>query len=367
MGRANDAHSRRSRWRTEEPEGFVIPLNSRRLLLDILLVLLLAGCLLVLRPFIVPIVWAVILAYVTWPLHRRIQSTLGQFNTAAAVLSTLLVICAVVVPVLWLGVLVQAEALDGYRNLVAYFAAGPHRLPPAIGNLPWVGARAQQGLDQLTANPGSFERALADWMQSQMGSAPGMLLEVGRTLGQAAATVFTLFFCYRDGADGMRQARVVIWRHFNHRFDSYIRVAANMTRSMLYGSVVSAAAQGLIAGLGFWIVGVRAPVLLGVLTALLSAIPVVGTAAVWVPISAWLLLTGNIWQGVVLLVWGTVLVHPTDNILRPLLISSVAHVPFLLVMFGALGGLSSFGLVGVFIGPALLTVGLAIWREWASA
>jgi predicted PurR-regulated permease PerM len=78
-------------------------------------------------------------------------------------------------------------------------------------------------------------------------------------------------------------------------------------------------------------------------------------------------LTGKIWQGVLLLAWGAVLVHPTDNVLRPLLISSRAHVPFLLVMFGALGGLSSFGLVGVFIGPALLTVGLAIWREWASA
>jgi predicted PurR-regulated permease PerM len=349
------------------PEIPIKPHSSRRLLLDILLVLLLAGCLLVLRPFIVPIAWAVILAYVTWPLHRRVHAALGPFNTAAAFVSTMVVICAVVMPVLWLGILVQAEALDGYRNLAAYFAAGPHLLPAAIRNLPWVGARAQETLDQLTANPGSFERALAGWMQRLIGSAPGMLLEVGRTLGQALATVFTLFFCYRDGAGAMRQARAVIWRHFNHRLDAYFRVAANMTRTVLYGSVVSAAAQGLIAGLGFWIVGVRAPVLLGVLTALLSAIPVVGTASVWVPIGVWLLLTGSIWQGVVLLVWGTVLVHPTDNILRPLLISSVAHVPFLLVMFGALGGLSSFGLVGVFIGPALLTVGLAIWREWASA
>jgi predicted PurR-regulated permease PerM len=79
------------------------------------------------------------------------------------------------------------------------------------------------------------------------------------------------------------------------------------------------------------------------------------------------LLSGSIWQGVVLLLWGTLLVHPTDNVVRPLLISSVAHVPFMLVMLGALGGLASFGLVGIFIGPALLTVGLAIWREWASA
>jgi predicted PurR-regulated permease PerM len=347
-------------------EGRIKTLNSRRLLLDILLALLAVGCALVLAPFIVPIVWAVLLAYVTWPLHRRVHAACGRFAASAAVVSTLLVICAVVVPVLWLAVLVEAEALDGYRHVVAWFAAGPHQVPAAIRNLPWVGAQAQELLDQLTADPGSFERAFAGWMQGLMGKAPGMLLEAGRMLGSALVTVFTLFFCYRDGESAVRQVRAVVRRHFRDRLDAYLRTAGTMMCTVLYGSVVSAAAQGLIAGLGFWIVGVRAPVLLGTLTAFLSAIPVVGTASVWVPIGAWLLLSGSIWQGVVLLLWGTLLVHPTDNILRPLLISNVAHVPFLLVMLGALGGLASFGLVGIFIGPALLTVGLAIWREWAS-
>jgi predicted PurR-regulated permease PerM len=348
-------------------EESVSPHSSRRLLLDLLLALLLVGCAFVLRPFIVPIAWAVLLAYVTWPLHQRICAALGRFATAAALASTLVVICAVVVPVLWLALLVQAEALEAYRSLVAYFSAGPHLLPSAIRELPWIGTRAQAGLDQLTADPGSFERAFAGWLQRWMVSAPGMLLGIGRTIGEALASVVTLFFCYRDGAGAVRQVRTVVWRHFHDRLDSYFRVAGTMMRTVLYGSVVSATAQGLIAGLGFWIVGVSGPVLLGILTAVLSAIPMVGTASVWVPIAAWLLLTGKIWQGVLLLAWGAVLVHPTDNVLRPLLISSRAHVPFLLVMFGALGGLSSFGLVGVFIGPALLTVGLAIWREWASA
>jgi predicted PurR-regulated permease PerM len=345
----------------------VYPLKSRRLLLDILLVLLLAGCLLVLWPFVVPIVWAAFLAYVTWPLHRRIHAAFGRFAASAALMSTLLVICAVVVPVLWLVVLVEAEALEAYRGLVAYFAAGPRLLPAGIRNLPWVGAQAQDILDQLTANPGSFERAFASWMQRLAGSTPGMLLEVGRTFGQVLTAVVTLFFCYRDGESAVRQVRAVVRRHFRTRLDGYFRSAGAMMRTVLYGSVISAAAQGLIAGLGFWIVGIGAPVLLGALTGVLSAIPVVGTASVWVPLAAWLLLTGKVWQGVVLLLWGTLLVHPTDNVVRPLLISSVAHVPLLLVMLGALGGLSSFGLVGLFIGPALLTVGLAIWREWASA
>ena len=220
-------------------------------------------------------------------------------------------------------------------------------------------------MDQLAADPEALGRSVTGWLQRRMLHSGGVLADIGRNLGKALATIFTLFFCYRDGDSILRQAQTVIWRHFGNRLDRYFLAAGIMTRTVLYGFSITALVQGLIAGIGFWIVGVRAPVLLGVLTGLMSAIPVFGTATVWGPVGAWLLVTGEIWQGALLLAWGTLLVNPTDNILRPLLISSAAHVPFLLVMFGALGGLGSFGLVGVFIGPALLTVGLAVWREWA--
>jgi len=103
---------------------------------------------------------------------------------------------------------------------------------------------------------------------------------------------------------------------------------------------------------------------LGALTGLLSVVPVLGTAFVWGPIGIELLIAGHVWKGVILLAWGTLLVHPTDNVLRPLLISSAARVPFLLVMLGALGGLAAFGLVGVFVGPVLLGIAVAIWHDW---
>jgi predicted PurR-regulated permease PerM len=120
----------------------------------------------------------------------------------------------------------------------------------------------------------------------------------------------------------------------------------------------------LMAGIGYRVVGLENPVLLGVLTGVLSVVPAIGTAIVWVPMSVWLLVTGSVWKGIVLLVWGFLLVHPVDNVLRPLLISNVTRVPFLLTMFGAVGGLAIFGLVGVFVGPVLLGVAMAIWREW---
>jgi predicted PurR-regulated permease PerM len=109
---------------------------------------------------------------------------------------------------------------------------------------------------------------------------------------------------------------------------------------------------------------VRAPVLLGALTAVVSLAPLVGTSLVWGPICIWLLMSDHPWPALALLAWGVILVHPIDNVIRPLVISNVTHIPFLLVMFGVLGGLAAFGLIGLFLGPVILALGYAVWQEW---
>ncbi len=137
-----------------------------------------------------------------------------------------------------------------------------------------------------------------------------------------------------------------------------------MTRAVIYGFLVTAFAQGLVAGIGYQLFGLQSPALLGTLTGVLSLVPLFGTALVWAPAGIRLLLTGHVGQGIALLAWGTLLVHPIDNLLRPLLISAATHVPFILIIFGALGGMAAFGLVGAFVGPVLLGIALTIWREW---
>jgi predicted PurR-regulated permease PerM len=179
-------------------------------------------------------------------------------------------------------------------------------------------------------------------------------------------TLFTLFFFYRDGDTIVRQLARVAKRFFDPRLDRYLDAAGVMTRVVVYGLLITAVAQGVIAGLGYWIFGLEAPAVLGALTGLLSLAPILGTAFVWAPIGVGLVLAGHLWKGLMLLVWGCLLVHPVDNVLRPLFISSVARVPFLVVMFGALGGLAAFGLLGVFVGPVLLGVADAIWCEWVT-
>ncbi len=338
----------------------------RRALFGLVLGALGLLCLLVLRPFISPILWAAILAYVTWPLYCRLRIPFRKFNTTAASLMTLLAVAVVIAPLLWLLVLIQHELVDAYRNLTTYLSQGPHTLPAAVRDIPWFGAWLQDGLNRYTSDPAALGREITDGLRGWRGPLGALLGGVGRNFGKLFVALLTLFFFYRDGDLLVRQIQRVGRRFFDDRLDRSVRAAGVMTRAVVYGLLITALAQGVIAGIGYWIFGLEAPALLGALTGLLSTAPLLGTAFVWAPLGVALVLAGHTWNGVLLLAWGTLLVHPVDNVLRPLLISSVTRVPFLLVMFGALGGLAAFGLVGVFVGPVLLGVASAIWHEWAA-
>ncbi|WP_141672274.1 AI-2E family transporter, partial [Acidithiobacillus ferrivorans] len=119
----------------------------------------------------------------------------------------------------------------------------------------------------------------------------------------------------------------------------------------------------VLAGVGYAVAGLPAPVLLAIVTLLFSFIPI-GTPLVWGAASIWLLFQGDIWAGVGLALWGALVVSWIDNLIRPLVISNAVRIPFLLVLFGVLGGILAFGFLGVFLGPVLLAVLLAIWDEW---
>jgi predicted PurR-regulated permease PerM len=337
---------------------------ARRILLASLLLGLVLLCVLILTPFLKPIVWAAILAYASWPLYRRLRRLMHGMQTLSALLMTLLLGCAVIVPVLWIMVLVQHELIGAYQGLTKYLAEGPHTLPVSLARTPWLGEQLQELMDRYAADPTEVTQQLSAWTLSWAKNIGGVLSSVGRNVAILTLTLLTLFFFFRDGYTIVRQADHVIKRFFADRIDSYILTAGKMTRAVVYGLLITGLLQGVIAAIGYWIVGLSAPVLLGFLTGMLSIVPIVGTAIVWIPAGVWLLSTGHVWQGIVILVWGAVLVYPADNVLRPILISSAVRVPFLLVMFGALGGLDAFGLVGLFLGPVILATGLAIWREW---
>jgi len=186
---------------------------------------------------------------------------------------------------------------------------------------------------------------------------------VGKNIVKLGISLFTLFFAYLHGLSLLAQARTVLKGLLRERTDGYVNAVGNTTRAVVYGIVLTALVQALVAGLGYWVAGLPAPVTLMAVTALVALIPF-GTPLVWGAASMWLLFTGQITAGIGLLLWGVLVVSWVDNIVRPIMLSRGSDIPFILALFGVLGGLAAFGLVGLFLGPVILAVALAVWREW---
>jgi predicted PurR-regulated permease PerM len=316
----------------------------------------------VLRPFVVPLIWGGILAYVSWPLQQRIVRALRGRNGLASLLTTLLVTLAIVVPLIWLILMVRVEAVAAYGKVQTFLASQP-TLPQALRDLPWVGAWAQDLLQQLSADPTAIREQLLLTMEQSSVEVSKLIGGVGRNVAKLFFAVLSMFFLLRDGPRLMREARAVLEGILGPRVHDYLDAVGATTQAVVYALILGAIAQGAVAGIGYWIFGVEAPALMGALTVLIALIPF-GAPFVWGSLSLWILVNGNVWGGVGLLLWGVLLVSWMDNIVRPLVISNATRMPFLLVVFGVLGGVLAFGLVGLFIGPVLLAVSLAIWREW---
>ena len=341
---------------------FFSPL-SRRIILGIALGSLLLLGVMVLRPFIIPVVWAMILAYVTWPLYRRLRSLLGGNANLSALLMTAALSAAFVLPLLWMIGLLRDDLAVAYRAISAYLNQGPQPLPETITQIPWLGNWLQDLMNRWGENPDLLQQQLGQWLRQSFDELGVVVGGVGRNVFKFGFAILTVFFLYRDGEVVLAQSRRVLRQFLGERGGAYLQAVAVTLKAVVYGLVLTALAQGFLAGLGYWVAGVKAAVLLGALTALVALIPF-GTPLVWGTVGVSLLLEDQLWAGIGLLIWGAVVVSWVDNLIRPLVISSATRIPFLLVLFGVLGGITAFGLVGLFIGPAILAVLMAVWREW---
>jgi hypothetical protein len=179
------------------------------------------------------------------------------------------------------------------------------------------------------------------------------------------AALLTAFFLFRDGDRLLEQLRSILRGLFGDRVQAYFTAVGETTRAVVCGLLLAALAQGLTAGLGYWAAGVRAPAFWGAATVVVALIPF-GAPLVWASIGVWLLLQGDLGAGIGLLLWGALAVSAIDNLVRIVVISSVTEIPIMLVLFGGLGGIAYFGLIGLLVGPLILAILYALWREWAA-
>ena len=316
----------------------------------------------VVRPFVVPLIWGAILAYVAWPLHQRVVRWFHGRIGVASLATTSLVTLILVVPLVWMVLLLRVEAIAAHAHVQTFLASKPV-LPPLLRDLPGVGASAQELLDRLAADPTAMRQQFMLLMEQSSLEMTRLIGGVGRNVAKLFFAVLSMFFLLRDGPRLLREATAILEGILGPTIRDYLDAVGSTTQAVVYALMLGALAQGTVAGVGYWIFGVQAPVLLAAVTAVIALVPF-GAPMIWGSLSIWLLVTGHIWQGAGLLLWGLLLVSWVDNIIRPLVISSATRMPFLLVVFGVLGGVLAFGLVGLFIGPVLLAVSLALWREW---
>jgi predicted PurR-regulated permease PerM len=320
---------------------------------------LLAATLLLLRPFVVPAVWAAIAAYASWPLYERARRWTGR-PTLVAVTFTLLFVVGVALPIGWILLALGTEATHTAAWIQDWVAQGAP-LPAWVESRPWLADR----IAELRQSPLFGPTAAGEWMARYGSVVSSQLVSltsgVARNVFDFAITVALLFVLYLDGEKVGAHARRVVPLLVGSGDLQLVDTVGGIVRAVVFGMLGTALAQGILAGIGFGVFGVPSPVFLGFATAVASLIPA-GPALVWIGASVWLWLQGSIASAIGMALWGALLVSTIDNFLRPILISGPTRIPFVLVFFGVLGGLASLGLLGMFVGPVLLAVafGLAV-------
>lgn len=338
---------------------------TQRLLAATLLVILVGLCFTVVQFFIVSALWAAIIAYITFPLYNFFHTKVKLSSGTSAGIMTVSISLLIGIPLIMGLFILQQEALELYETLIHRLKMGYVDVPDAIKNLPVIGQQIQDNLWKINKNPEGSMLAFKAWIQSHLYYGKVALDVFFSNMAKLGMALMTLFFFYRDGVNLITQVRQALRNVVGNRIDSYIDSVGATTYAVVYGIGLTALAQSILAGIGYAVAGAPSPLLLMMFTFVIAFIPF-GTPLAWGGVVIWLLTQGHTTEGIGLAMWGMFVVSWVDNVIRPIVISGATKIPFLIIFIGVLGGLTAFGFVGLFIGPVVLAIGLAVWREWIS-
>ncbi|CAG8871001.1 Putative transport protein YdiK [Pseudomonas fluorescens] len=338
--------------------------NNDRLLVQIMLLALLGAGLWVMAPFISALLWGAILAFASWPLMRVLTRALGGREGLAAGLLTGLWFLLVALPLVWLGFNLADHVRDATAFVRDVQVDGFPDAPEWLGGIPLVGGRLVGIWDTLDQQGSAFLASIkpyfgqvGNWLLARSAQIGGGMLELTLSL------VFVFFF-YRDGPRLAAFVLRLLQRLIGDRAGYYLDLVAGTVQRVVNGVIGTAAAQAVLALIGFLIAGVPGALVLGIVTFMLSLIPM-GPPLAWVPATAWLVWKGDYGMAVFLGIWGTFIISGVDNVLKPYLISRGGNLPLVIVLLGVFGGLLAFGFIGLFIGPTLLAVAYSLLLDWS--
>lgn len=317
-------------------------------------------------PFYGGILWAIVAAIVFAPVNRSLVATLHGHKNTAAGLTLITIIAIVIVPAFVIGSLLVEEAIGTYQSIEKQqIDLGEtlqnlrSSLPPQV--LAAVDEYALTDIDKL-------EERLSTFLTSGLRIAAEQAVNVGQSaFGFAVGLSIMLYLTYfllRDGREiAAKISRRIPMHPVKRRalFDKFTTVI----RATIKGSIVVAIVQGLIGGLTFYFLDIRAPLLWGVVMGLLSLVPAVGTGLIWVPVAIYLFATGDVTRGIILLGVGIFIISMVDNILRPILVGKDTRMPDYVVLIATLGGIAVMGINGFITGPVIAALFMAAWDIYA--
>ncbi len=325
---------------------------------------------LIIKPFFIPVFWAVVLSVLMYPYYAWILKNITRNRTLASAIACATIILFVIIPMAALGTLVADEVLHAYRRAESSLshpgqAAGLAEKALAFEYLERLKGYLGQYVDLGSIDASSIlANALKEGLRFTSTGLGGFLRGFGSVMLNVFLAFFSMFYLFKDG-----QRLLVLTEDLLPISSGLKQEIIEKTRQIIsvtiIGGVLIGALQAALGGAAFWLLGLKSPVLWGFVMFLLSFLPGIGTAIVWGPAAAYLLITGAYAKGISLLIWGVVLIGLADNVLRPMALSSRTSIHPLLLFFSILGAVSAFGIIGIIAGPIIVSVllsGIEVYR-----
>jgi predicted PurR-regulated permease PerM len=329
------------------------------------IILLSLGALAVLRIFLPAILLAGVVVLSTWPLFQRLKDLLGGRGSLAALVMVLGMIVLVAGPTALLSVQLADQVAAAVERIKPMLEQAPAQPPAWLADLPVVGDVVSEQWQTLAAGGDEAAELLRKLLDPAKNLLLGLAGAIGGGLLQMLFAAFVGFFLFRDGEAIQRTLSAAMARLAGGLGGDLLDTIRLTVTSVVNGLFGAALAQALVALLGFLIAGVPGAFLLGSATFFVSIIPA-GPPLLWGGATFWLFTQGHPGRGMFLMIWGLLLVSTVDNVVRPYLISRGSRMSMLLVVLGVVGGIAAFGFAGIFIGPPILAVGLALVRRWTT-
>jgi predicted PurR-regulated permease PerM len=332
-----------------------------------IIALLIIGSIVMVLPFLPAILWAVVFTVTTWPFFIRVEKALGGRTSLAAVVPTLLLALIFFLPLVYVGSKLVGQASIAFDFTQGLMEKGLGPSPLWLKGLPLVGERLEGTWQDIGRDTPKLIEMVKPHVKSLLGSIVSAGAGMARIILMAILSLIFFFFLLKEGRPIRLSLEKMAVRLAGEKGRHLLFVAGTTMRSVVYGILGAAILQGIMAIFGLWISGVPSPVFIGTVAGVFALIPIGLIQVVLLPAAGWLIFyKGQIGWGIFLAIWSFAVIGNIDNVIRPMLISRGAKIPFLVILLGVLGGLASGGIIGLFVGATLLAVFYTILKEWVA-